>query len=83
MAHLEVHKVTDIEDTKTIRKAVCKGCRVYETYRTCVYIPTVYKHTCPCSKCLVKVVCITDTACNRMAAYRNIVNIYREATRGE
>ena len=73
--------ITDTEETKTIRETVCKGCKVYERYRTCAFIPTVYKHICPCSKCLVKVVCITDTACNRMVAYRNVINIYKEVTK--
>lgn len=79
----KVHEIIDTEEIKTIRKTVCKGCKIYEKYIVCVFIPTVYKHTCPCSKCLVKMVCITDTACNRMAAYRNVINIYKEVTKKE
>jgi hypothetical protein len=81
--HTRPHKIIDTGETKTIREIVCKGCKIYEKFRICVFIPTVYKHTCPCSKCLVKMVCITDKACNRMVAYRNVINIYKEATKKE
>ncbi len=71
------------EDAKTIREVVCKGCKIYESYGTCCYIPTVYKHTCPCSICLIKMVCVTDKACNKMDMYRSVVEIYKEVNEGE
>ena len=59
---------------------LCKGCWSYGKYGACVYYkPIIYEGTldeliCPCTICLVKMMC--DTTCLPLSKFRNLSTIY-------
>ena len=55
---------------------ICKGCYLYEKYGPCTYYTVIVNEgkpneaICPCSTCLVKMIC--DRTCLPLSKFRNI-----------
>ena len=67
-------QMTDKEKVDIKRQTICKGCRIYVLHRDCNFLPVIHKGSdkefvCPCSTCLVKMMCLSDTNCKRATLY--------------
>jgi hypothetical protein len=57
---------------------MCKGCWLYEKYGSCAYYKNIVNEgkpnemICPCSICLVKMMC--NQTCLPLSKYRNLFN---------
>lgn len=75
----------NLKQLRKVRDKVCKGCTTYEfslKWGSPCNIPhKVSGHVCPCSKCLVKMVC--TEVCDVVENYKriNIKNINKKKTR--
>ena len=69
----------NIKNVKRIRKSICKGCLTYENMTKDIMCNLPHKkngHSCPCSTCLIKSVCIKS--CDLIEEYKvDSKNIYR------
>ena len=76
--------MTDNEIVTIDRQTICKGCRTYELFGSCNFIPVIKRSknkpeglVCPCSTCLVKMMCLTDKNCKRIALYLKVMEPIR------
>ncbi len=61
------------ETMKKQVETICKGCGA-NTPSPCSYLPIVYKGTskefiCPCSTCLIKMICVEERDCEMLQEY--------------
>ena len=70
----------DKELVKKQRKTICKGCGTYykDQRVDCTVAPIIYKDTdkeltCPCSICLVKMICESGDGCDLISSFMNQV----------
>jgi len=77
--------MTDNEIVTIDRQIICKGCRTYEIFGDCNFLPVIKKSKnkpegliCPCSTCLVKMVCLTDKNCKRIVLYLKLMKHIRD-----
>jgi len=89
MIILPTRRAKDTEEISTIRKTICRGCKIYSRYKTCNFPPTIIiyedplkEYKCPCSTCLVKMVCITETSCSLMDKYQVMIGKLKKAHNG-
>lgn len=52
---------------KIIRDSICPGCRTYEVSSDCIIRPIFNGVLCPCSSCLIKIIC--TKRCEKLQKY--------------
>ena len=70
----------DKERVKIQRETICKGCAANNG---CSYLPIIHKGTsiefiCPCSVCLIKVICNEEKGCEMIKEYYVLMNPVRD-----
>jgi len=50
------------------KERICEGCRDYDINRDCSFGPCYNGKICPCSTCLVKMIC--NSVCDVLLAHR-------------
>lgn len=63
--------MVQIDKVLELRRSVCKGCLTYETMNEDQLCPVPHKinrKPCPCSKCMIKMVC--EDTCDEFRLYK-------------
>lgn len=71
------------ERVKIQRETICKGCDANIPSDSCSYLPIIHEGTsikaiCPCSVCLVKVICKEEKGCEMIEEYYVLMNPVRD-----
>jgi len=82
---LMTNRQTPKERVMANRETICKGCKIYVVHKNCNFLPIIYKGSnkeriCPCSTCLIKMVCDSDLdlECAMLNSYSKVMTPIRD-----